>query len=428
MRIMDETILIGSQNRVIYSFSDSLAEIEDAIYEKTGCKVYLRDTAWERNDSGRASIVKELMDKNSATYSMSIDNGICGTSVVINKKTDGEIFTHKHSLVEFNGHLYNVCDEVVDMCAKGTDLNPEDADTYKERKVAYHVEEDRYLATNDFNRLVMLDTDIDPDTHYIHRLKGKYGSTIKRLTEAIKLDPDEWNYSNRGDAYYEMGEYELAIADYTSAINASEKSGGYLGDIYISRGKAYREMGEYELSIADYSEAIIEDNTSIEAADFAKIVMANHEFFSVLANDAEFAIDVCAKVIALDPTNVHVYRYRGDALMKSGEYGLAAADYAQARKFDPELGEIIQKERRALKCLSQSHCHRGIAYYEKGEYDLAIAVLTEATKLAPDFADAYIHRSKAYEKKGEYDLAIADYYQLARCEEQAREYRTHEYF
>jgi tetratricopeptide (TPR) repeat protein len=59
-------------------------------------------------------------------------------------------------------------------------------------------------------------------------------------------------YSNRGIAYANNGEYDRAIADFTQAIALKPD----FALAYSNRGNAYANKGEYDRAIADYTQAI----------------------------------------------------------------------------------------------------------------------------------------------------------------------------
>ncbi|HQE93384.1 MAG TPA: tetratricopeptide repeat protein [Anaerolineae bacterium] len=56
-------------------------------------------------------------------------------------------------------------------------------------------------------------------------------------------------YNNRGVAYYRLGEYDLAIAEYNAAMEHSPAS----ADFVKNRGLAYEQMGDLENALADFS-------------------------------------------------------------------------------------------------------------------------------------------------------------------------------
>ena len=55
-------------------------------------------------------------------------------------------------------------------------------------------------------------------------------------------------YNNRGVAYARLGEYELAIADYTAALEISPTS----ADFVKNRGLAYEQWGDLDKALADF--------------------------------------------------------------------------------------------------------------------------------------------------------------------------------
>ncbi len=55
-------------------------------------------------------------------------------------------------------------------------------------------------------------------------------------------------YNNRGVAYARLGEYDLAIADYTAALEISPAS----ADFVKNRGLAYEQLGELDNALADF--------------------------------------------------------------------------------------------------------------------------------------------------------------------------------
>jgi tetratricopeptide (TPR) repeat protein len=69
---------------------------------------------------------------------------------------------------------------------------------------------------------------------------GELDTAIAHFTKAIQLKPDDaFAYGNRGSAYDHKGHYDQAIADYSKAIELKPDD----AIAYGSRGLTYEELG-----------------------------------------------------------------------------------------------------------------------------------------------------------------------------------------
>ena len=66
--------------------------------------------------------------------------------------------------------------------------------------------------------------------------------TIRDLTEAIRSNPNGLAYNNRGLAYYQKGECDKAIADFSEAIELDPED----PETYYNRAKAYSKKEVYD--------------------------------------------------------------------------------------------------------------------------------------------------------------------------------------
>ncbi len=58
--------------------------------------------------------------------------------------------------------------------------------------------------------------------HNLHK-EGRYDEAIKEYTKAIELDPNyAIAYAERGQAYFKLGQYDLAILKYLSTANKTQ--------------------------------------------------------------------------------------------------------------------------------------------------------------------------------------------------------------
>ena len=81
----------------------------------------------------------------------------------------------------------------------------------------------------------------------------EYEKSIGYYTQAIKFNPDLAEaYSNRGNAYNDLGNFASAIADCTQAIQLKPD----FVEAHYNRGIAYEQKDSYDRAITDYTKTI----------------------------------------------------------------------------------------------------------------------------------------------------------------------------
>ena len=119
------------------------------------------------------------------------------------------------------------------------ELNPDAAQVYYNRGVAYYKKGDYDRAIADNAKAIELNPGYAKaygNRGVAFHTKGDYDRAILDYVKVIELDPDDARaYYNRGVAYYKKGDYNRAIADYTKAIALNP---GYT-KAYDARGVAY---------------------------------------------------------------------------------------------------------------------------------------------------------------------------------------------
>jgi uncharacterized caspase-like protein len=157
-------------------------------------------------------------------------------------------------------------------------------------------------------------------------------------------------FYDRGVQFYNRGDYETAIADFTEAIRIDQN----YEEAYNDRGLAYDKKGDYDRAIADYTQAI-----------------------------------------RIDPNYAIAYNNRGLAYGNKKDHDRAIAEYSQAIRIDPSFAIFYN--------------NRAKQYHYKNDYERAITDHTQAIRIDPNYADAYINRGIAYYNKKDYNRAIDDY-------------------
>ena len=279
-------------------------------------------------------------------------------------------------------------------------------------------------------------------------------TAIAESTKAIRIDRHNARaYTGRGDIYSLKGEDDLAIADYTTAIQMDPSlrglayrkfmgpdAGDYdLAWAYFHRGCAYREKGEKDLAQADL-EAVI----SISHPSFP-LDLAYRELgmgYQAKGED-DSAVHAFGTAISMEPLNAEYYNNRGLAHHANGEYDLAVRDFDRAISQGSDkifLSDAHNNRRRTyeakgeyqlaaadymavnilwgdafdvedLEEVVQAEIRADVAgyYWRVGQHDLSIAYYTAAMELDPDEPSHFNNRGLVYLDKGEYDMAIADF-------------------
>ena len=114
--------------------------------------------------------------------------------------------------------------------------------------------------------------------------KGDLDRAIADYSEAIRLDPKyAYAYNNRGNAYYDKGDHDRAIADYSEAIRLDPK----YAQAYFNRGVAYLYAGRLPKALADLGQSSALNPKYAYAALWLNIVETRSNLPSQLAEAAK---------------------------------------------------------------------------------------------------------------------------------------------
>ena len=162
-------------------------------------------------------------------------------------------------------------------------------------------------------------------------------------------------YNNRGNAYYQQGNFTQAIADFNKAITINPKD----AVVYFNRGNAYNNQGNMQQAFSDYT-----------------------------------------KAIAINPNFAHPYNNRGNLYIDQGNMQQAFSDFNKAIAINPLYAEAYN--------------NRGNLYYQQGNFTQAISDYNKAIAINSSYAEAYSNRGSAYYMIKEYDKAWIDVYNAER--------------
>ena len=215
------------------------------------------------------------------------------------------------------------------------------------------------------------------------------------LAEHGPVGAEEYEACYRGKAAQNSENHDLAIEQYTLCLDFGELKPGNRAVIYNNRGNAYFNKGAHDLAIADYGEAI--------GLNPQYDVAYNNQGNAFRAKGAlERAIESFNKAIDLNRGYVYAYNNRGIVHDEMRAYQRAIADFDEAVLLDPSYAHAFN--------------NRSVTYYNMEAFGRAIENFDRAIEIDPAYAVAFNNRGNAYRARHSYELAIADYYQAVRLD------------
>ncbi|HCC36541.1 MAG TPA: hypothetical protein DEQ14_02415 [Treponema sp.] len=158
------------------------------------------------------------------------------------------------------------------------------------------------------------------------------------------------NAVEQGNIAYEQGNYDMAIPNYTLAINLMYQKSSNL----LWRGRAHYGKNDFDMAIADFT-----------------------------------------KGIELSPNDTAHYLWRGRTYQKKREYDKAILDFTEAIRLDKVRGS------RTYFYFTE----RGDVYFAKGNYDLALLDYKQAVEVIDNMISVYSQKGwdseDLYQKRDE---------------------------
>ncbi len=253
-------------------------------------------------------------------------------------------------------------------------LNPQYANAYAKRGLAYYNLGQFELAIQDYDETIRLNPQ-DAKAYNNRAIAfaelDELERAIRDYDEAIRLNPQYATaYNNRAIAFAELDEFERAIQDYDEAIRLNSR----YANAYANRGLAYYNLGQFERGIRDYDEAIRLNPQDLWAYNNRGLAYYSLDQF-------ERAIQDYDEAIRLNPQDLWAYNNRGLAYYNLGQFERAIQDYDEAIRLNPQ--DVL------------AYNNRGLAYYNLGQFERAIQDYDEAIRLNSRYANAYANRAWA---------------------------------
>ncbi len=211
--------------------------------------------------------------------------------------------------------------------SKAIEIKPTFAPAYNSRGFAYQQQKDYDRALVDYNKAIELDPGY-AIAHFnraiTHAKKDDTNCAIADLKQAIKLGGGDIDYLF--DAM-KPTEHNQIVSLFTQAIERDAKDAA----AHYERGLLYAAVDEPQRAIADYSQAIEIDPAYVEA------YVARGKAYSSERFDDPRAMADYNKAIALDPRSAHAYLARAGFYMEQipEQADRAMADYNRAIEINP---------------------------------------------------------------------------------------------
>ncbi|MCS5550157.1 MAG: tetratricopeptide repeat protein, partial [Gammaproteobacteria bacterium] len=253
---------------------------------------------------------------------------------------------------------------------------------------------------------------------------GEYDMAMDIYTSALKqaeLNGDKRvigsSLNNIGNIYYRKGEYDQALDHHNRSLKISEEVGNKsgIGNSLNNIGIIYGMRGEYDQTLDYFSRFL---KISEELGDKDKIGISLNNIGALYMRKGEYdqALDHYNRALKIREEMGHKSRIGkilnniGAIHVGKGEYDQALEYYSRALKISEELGDKSE--------IGQSLNNIGASYWRKGEYDQALDYFSRSLEIREELGDkngigeCINNIGAIHWGKGEYDQAL-EYYSRA---------------
>ena len=198
-------------------------------------------------------------------------------------------------------------------------------------------------------------------------------------------------YVNRGLAYDVEGSDQLAIRDYTSAI---EYDRTYI-EAYINRATTYTSIGLYEEAILDAEEAIGSNRFTVNGANTGLAEAYNTRAMANFGlGNIERGLSDVSQAITIDGNFARAYSNRSYMYTSVKELNLAIIDASKAISLDPDL--------------ATAYANRAEAHLRSNNLSKAVEDSSSALSRDSSLLGARVSRAISYLGLEEYPEAFED--------------------
>lgn len=267
-------------------------------------------------------------------------------------------------------------------------LNPDFAEGYYNRGVAFSELGQTEAAVQDYSRAV----ELNPDFYNAHlnlglalESLGHCDQAIQSFDQAIALAPNNAHgYNNRAFSLMNAAKLDAALKDCENAIAIDPN----LPEIHNIRGLIYDKLGKHKRAVNSFKQALKLDPGSVQfQVNLAKSLNELEKY--------EQALTHCNQAIESNPNIPDAYYNRGIALQGLMQFEQAVESYDRAIELSPKA--------------SDAFCNRGICFHRQDRVEKGFADFNKAIELNPESVRAFSNRGLSHRLFGQFDLAAKDF-------------------
>lgn len=203
---------------------------------------------------------------------------------------------------------------------------------------------------------------------------------------AIQLRPDQPDaYWHRAAWYYELEDYERALADYSTVIRLTAEDPD--PEAYCDRGVVYRALKQYEDALTDFDAALR------CCPRYARAWWERGRTHAC-RGDLKQALADLDRAVRVDPRDDTAWLERGLVLRDLGQDDKALRDFSRAIRLSPYSAD--------------AYWHRAAIQIRRRRFAEALADCNQALELEPGLAEAYQTRAVAWQALGRTEEARQD--------------------
>jgi len=221
-----------------------------------------------------------------------------------------------------------------------------------------------------------------------HFKQKNWAEAIKYYTKSVEVDPNyHVSYSNRSQAYYQLGDYEKAKADGANCIRANPE--------FV---KGYHRLGNAQLALRDYEGSLATCKLA-EKRGFRdnRDIKALYEKVQPLAAQAK-------KAAMNKLTGAARWKAEGNELFKQSRYEDAIEKYTKALEITTDDPKNDADRAIAIDCLN----NRAVCWMQQQNYRQVIADCSGVLALDENNLKALFRRAMAFDGLEKYRSALED--------------------